>query len=634
MLQKTVDQQLYDFYHHFSGKLLADYIYGNPRVERAICHTLNWIPRNSKRILDVGCGIGWSTREIKRSYPESFVLGIDISARMVGIARKLFEEPGLSFMIHNISEWSDIFDAPFDAIVMLDVYEHIPRELRGRSHFVLAKALSKNGAIILTYPSILHQTSLRNSQPGRLQPVDEDITSEDLSKLACDIGAHTVDCNPITIWETNDYVHAVMLRNPGDISDGNTGKVRKNSHPFESRKKRMKRVNCCMKEQVTQDGTILSNKEGPRVCVVSPNKGAHSETFIRAHVENLPAKVNLLHGGWFPTLIHDDKPLCSMPVKGLDLAISKLLNVHFDRFRNGALRKYLRRRGIQAVLAEYGPTGVNVMRACNAEGIPLIVHFHGFDAYDQSILKEYQSPYERMFRTAEAVIAVSREMESQLLALGADRERVFYNPYGVDTSLFSGADPGSSPPVFLFVGRFVDKKAPHLTILAFKKVLREFSDARLIMIGDGPLREACKQIARGLRISETIEFQGSRSHTQVAAVMRQVRALVQHSMSTTYGDSEGTPVAILEAGATGIPVVATRHAGIKDVVVEKETGFLVNEGDIERMADYMLLLAKEPALASSMGKDARQRICTWFSMERSIHNLSKIIEISIQSHKN
>jgi glycosyltransferase involved in cell wall biosynthesis len=109
---------------------------------------------------------------------------------------------------------------------------------------------------------------------------------------------------------------------------------------------------------------------------------------------------------------------------------------------------------------------------------------------------------------------------------------------------------------------------------------------------------------------------------------------VQHSVRTSYGDSEGTPVAILEAGATGIPVVATRHAGIKDVVIEDKTGFLVDEGDIEGMAGCMLRLAKEPPLASGMGRAARERICREFSMEQSIRNLLKIIETAIQSYKN
>jgi glycosyltransferase involved in cell wall biosynthesis len=274
------------------------------------------------------------------------------------------------------------------------------------------------------------------------------------------------------------------------------------------------------------------------------------------------------------------------------------------------------------------------MEACEAQGIPLIVHFHGVDAYGHPILEEFQSTYQKMFGAAEAVIAVSREMENQLLALGAARERLFYNPYGVDTSVFSGGDPGASPPVFLSVGRFVDKKAPHLTILAFKKVLAEFPDAGLVMIGYGRLQETCEQIVRALGISKAVQFQGYRSQTHIAAVMRQVRAFVQHSMRTSYGDSEGTPVAILEAGATGIPVVATRHAGIKDVVIEKKTGFLVDEGDIEGMAGCMLRLAKEPPLASRMGKEARERICREFSMEQSIRNLLKIIETAIQSYKN
>jgi glycosyltransferase involved in cell wall biosynthesis len=111
--------------------------------------------------------------------------------------------------------------------------------------------------------------------------------------------------------------------------------------------------------------------------------------------------------------------------------------------------------------------------------------------------------------------------------------------------------------------------------------------------------------------------------------MRQARAFVQHSVQTSYGDSEGTPVGILEGGAAGLPVVATRHAGIQDVIIDGETGLLVDEGDVDSMAESMIRLGENPVLAAELGKAARKRICAEFSMEKSIDNLWGIIETTI-----
>ena len=213
------------------------------------------------------------------------------------------------------------------------------------------------------------------------------------------------------------------------------------------------------------------------------------------------------------------------------------------------------------MLAEYGPTGVAVMNSSLEAGVPFVVHFHGVDAYAQHILDKYGMLYKHMFTRARAVIAVSYEMEQQLLALGAPREKLFYNPYGVDTSLFSGADPASAAPFFVAAGRFVDKKAPHLTLIAFRTVVESRSKARLMMIGDGPLLEACKQLARALGIAGQVQFPGSLSHWDVAITMRRARAFVQHSLITTYGDSEGTPVAILESRGPQDSQLVARHHG-------------------------------------------------------------------------
>jgi len=337
----------------------------------------------------------------------------------------------------------------------------------------------------------------------------------------------------------------------------------------------------------------------------------------------------MLHSGWFPTRLEDDTRLLPAPVALMNKAEARLPRLAREvnvAVKNRILARYLRSKQVKVVLAEYGPTGVSVMDACRYACIPLVVHFHGFDAYHFPTLNEFGSAYKRMFSAAHALVAVSHDMEQQLIALGAPSEKVHYVPYGVDPNIFHGADPRSSEPLFVAVGRFVDKKGPHLTILAFEKVLRRVPRARLTMIGEGELFEASKQLVRGLGISEIVEFAGSKTPPEVAATMRKARAFVQHSLRTSDGDSEGTPVALLEAGASGLPIVSTRHAGIQDVIQHGETGFLVDEGDVNSMAAYMIRLAEDPALAAHLGQQCRQKIIANFSLNRSTERLWTVLQ--------
>jgi colanic acid/amylovoran biosynthesis glycosyltransferase len=115
----------------------------------------------------------------------------------------------------------------------------------------------------------------------------------------------------------------------------------------------------------------------------------------------------------------------------------------------------------------------------------------------------------------------------------------------------------------------------------------------------------------------------------VAAHMRSARAFVQHSIRDSEGNAEGTPVSVLEASATGLPVVATRHMGIADVVVHGDTGFLVEEGDVHGMGEHLVNLFDDPALAGLMGRRARQRMCDEFSMERATARLWGALEQAI-----
>jgi glycosyltransferase involved in cell wall biosynthesis len=359
-------------------------------------------------------------------------------------------------------------------------------------------------------------------------------------------------------------------------------------------------------------------------CVVTENPADLQTSFVQTHVKHLPGQVIAI-AGFLP---HEgSRPVLSQAVQAR-LARKMRRIVTGKGWDDEITRSYaavFRRASV--VLAEFGPTGVRVLPACMLTRVPLVVHFHGYDASVSDVLQQFSQRYKFMFSRAAAVISVSRKMHERLLSLGAPPERTFYIPYGIDCERFVPLEAaGHDPGVILTAGRFVDKKAPHLTILSFANVVNQQPFARLRMIGDGPLLGACRDLVRALRIEHAVEFIGSQPHDTIRMEMQRASVFAQHSVEAANGDSEGTPLAILEACATGLPVVATNHAGIADSVIHAETGFLVEERDIDGMAQAMLALLRDPALARRFGAAARRRILGAFSQPEQIKKLSLVLE--------
>lgn len=360
-----------------------------------------------------------------------------------------------------------------------------------------------------------------------------------------------------------------------------------------------------------------------QVCIVQENNPG--PTFVRLHAKHLPAKVTVVHG-LLPRL--GDQCLLSQSISAR--AARKLWRTITHRewdweITHGYL-KVFRACQPDVVLAEFGPCAVRVLDACSRLRLPLIAHFHGgFDVGCYDVIRQHAVTYPRLFRNAAAVIAVSQTMRDDLIQLGAPPEKVHYVLYGVDPNEFSGADPAKAPPLFIAVGQFIDFKAPHLTLLAFAKVLRDCPTARLRMIGDGPLLPMCRDLAKALRITHGVAFLGKQPHDVVQRELRAARCFVQHSIIADSGNREGTPVAILEACMTGLPIVSTRHQGIAEVVRNGETGYLVDEYDIDSMSTRMVTLAKNSLLAAQLGNAARRYAVVHFNHEKAIERLWSIM---------
>ncbi len=362
--------------------------------------------------------------------------------------------------------------------------------------------------------------------------------------------------------------------------------------------------------------------------IVLNSPTGYSETFIQAHIHHLNAAV--IYSSSFPDYQHlqfnnKSKEAQSFLNKIFLLGKSIFYSI-LNKLKEREVKRFFSKNSIKLLLAEYGEAGVAVMNVCKKYKMPLVVHFHGYDAYVKSVLLKHEKAYLELFEYADAIIVVSKDMERQLLSVGAPISKLHYNVYGVDISKFMKGDVMHSPPQLLTVGRFVEKKAPYLTILAFNQALKVVPDAKLVMVGDGILLDVCKQLIKSLKISENITLTGALPHEEILLLMRQSRAFIQHSLTPASGDSEGTPNSILEAAACGLPVVSTLHAGIKDVVVHNHTGFLVEEGDVDAMATYMIDLLKDPLLAKKMGEAGEKNILENYTMSKSIGNLKKILK--------
>jgi colanic acid/amylovoran biosynthesis glycosyltransferase len=363
-----------------------------------------------------------------------------------------------------------------------------------------------------------------------------------------------------------------------------------------------------------------------RVCLVQ-RSFTQVETFIRAHAERLPGVVGVVSRDLGAPALDGRRVLPEEAPRGGASRLARFLQSRRTRRHDErAYETAFRQTRADVVLAEYGTAGVRVLEACRRADVPLVVHFHGADASKHDVLKRYGEAYRRMFDQAKAVIAVSRTMESQLISLGCPSDKVIYIPYGVDCERFTGARPGAAPPRFLAVGRMVEKKAPNLTLAAFARALSQRPDARLRMVGSGELFDMCRALATSMAIDHAVSLLGVQPHEIVREEMLQARAFVQHSMTAPGGDSEGTPVAILEASAAGLPIVATRHAGIPDVVVEGKTGFLVDEGDTGGMARHLVALADDPGLADEIGGNAARHVRRHFTLTHSIGRLARVLE--------
>ncbi|MCH7827423.1 MAG: glycosyltransferase family 4 protein [Bacteroidetes bacterium] len=367
------------------------------------------------------------------------------------------------------------------------------------------------------------------------------------------------------------------------------------------------------------------------LCIAYPNKSVYSETFIHNHIKHLEPSEKI-YGGWFPIYDSKDKCILRFPLDKLIIRgiLKRVSSKSFHKIYTQYFSKFLYKNNINVVLAEYGITGYSVLSACESLNIPLIVHFHGFDAFEIKTIQDYKNKYKKLFNYSSSIIAVSKPMVEQLLSLGAKKEKIFYNPCGIDMDLFKKVSPQNSSPNFLAVGRFTPKKGQKYTIEAFNTAHKKHPDAKLYFVGDGEDLDECKKLVNKLYLDKSIIFLGRQTQNHIIELISKSRGFLQHSIISSSGDMEGTPLVILEASASGLPVVSTFHSGIPEAVLHTKTGYLVEEQDVNRMAEYIIKLIECPELCKKLGDAGHEHILTNYNINNRIYKLLQLLQSFIK----
>jgi glycosyltransferase involved in cell wall biosynthesis len=233
-------------------------------------------------------------------------------------------------------------------------------------------------------------------------------------------------------------------------------------------------------------------------------------------------------------------------------------------------------------------------------------------------------------RAAACIVACNGDVAEQLRAAGADPILV---PHGVDLASFAptgaAAPPRSSdrdePSTveLLAVGRLVEKKGFVHLLEAGARLSFEW---RLRFVGEGPLEDDLRAAAGRLGIADRVEFVGSRTHAELPSLYRSAHLVVVPSVVDSQGDRDGLPNVVLEAMASGVPIVASDVAAIPSAIVHGETGLLVAPHDVAGLAAAIERLVADPSLATQLAARARRRVEDQFGLPACTHRFLSILE--------
>lgn len=267
----------------------------------------------------------------------------------------------------------------------------------------------------------------------------------------------------------------------------------------------------------------------------------------------------------------------------------------------------------------------------------LVVTFHGIDVSKVLYQAGRHHPYRVLFEHADLILPISHRWEKKLIELGAPADRVQVHRVGIDVDRFRYQErqPRDGRLRLATTARFTEKKGLRYAIEAVALLRRTRPDLllRYDIIGSGTEWDAINQLVDRLGVKDLVNLHGPQPHHEVETMLAQADVFILPSVTAANGDQEGVPVSLMEAMASGMPVLSTWHSGIPELVEDGISGFLVPERDPEMLAERIAYLADHAERWSEMGYCGRVKVEGEFNLLQQNDSLLAIYHELLSSHK-
>jgi glycosyltransferase involved in cell wall biosynthesis len=233
----------------------------------------------------------------------------------------------------------------------------------------------------------------------------------------------------------------------------------------------------------------------------------------------------------------------------------------------------------------------------------------------------------KALKGADHVTVVSKEMASRVRAMEIPANAITIAPMGTDLlDAFVPSNSMTQTPTLVFAGRLAEKKGVADLLTAMPQVLLRIPETRLLIAGDGPLRQQLVTIAKQLNIIASVDFLGRQTPADMPAIYRRARLAVLPFRIASDGDQEGLGLVAVEAMGCGLPVIVGDVPAIHDVVTHSDTGWIVPPGAPDVLADAIVHLLQNRDLASQIGNAARRHVIANFDWSVSAGRYNTILQ--------
>jgi colanic acid/amylovoran biosynthesis glycosyltransferase len=293
----------------------------------------------------------------------------------------------------------------------------------------------------------------------------------------------------------------------------------------------------------------------------------------------------------------------------------------------GSLKTLLSADRCQLLHIYFGNNGLFWLPFLRHSCTPSLVSFHGADVQVNLESPAAKRLFRELFANCALVLARSESLASDLVDLGCPTQKLLIQRTGIplDTFRYSARNrPLDGGWRLLQACRLIEKKGLPTTLRAFAAFLKRHPNAALTIAGDGPLRNSLEKLAEDLRLGRKIKFTGFVDQSALLTLYQESHFFLHPSEQTPDGNREGVPNSLLEAMATGLPCLATKHGGIPEAITHQESGILVPQSDFAGIEQWLERLATDDHLRESLGKRAAETIKEKFDLTTQIEKLEEI----------